>query len=156
MEDLLQSVLDILVQRTERLQALQQSLLEEQSALVESALDRMERALQVQQTLCLQIAELDEKLNPAIQALQAAAGGEDGLEMAMERMGPGVVARVERILLAHQRLQVQVHKLTQVQQSLLRRSERTLQAMQNGIAGQHPRYRRAATGAAAAYSAMQD
>jgi hypothetical protein len=156
MEELLQSVLDILVQRTERLQALQQTLLEGQSALVESALDRMEQAQKAQLTICRQIAGLDEELHAAYRALRAMAGTEEDLQAELERMGPGVVGRVERVSLTHYRLQARVHELAKVQQALLRRSEKTLQAMQNGVAGPHSRYRRAATGAAAAYSAMQE
>lgn len=155
MEDLLQSVLEILVRRTGQLQALEQALLDGQAAIVESSLDRMERSQDLQRTICQQLAASEAELNSAFHSLQAAAEAGGGVHLELERMGPGIVGRVERILRAHDRLQAKVRELAGIQQALLRRSERTLRGLQSMIASQHPRYRNAAAGAAGAYSAMQ-
>ena len=156
MEDLLQSVLDLLAQRTGQLQSLEQALLDGQSAIVDSSLERMEQAQERQRSLCREIAQSDTELNSAFQALQKAAEAEGGVSQALGRMGPGVVSRVERAVATHDRLQAKVRSLNGVQQALLRRSERTVQVMQLVMARRNPRSRSAAAGVIGAYSAMQE
>ena len=156
MEDLLQSVLEILVRRTGQLQALEQALLEGQAALVESSLERMDRVQSLQQSLCQQLVVSGADLNSAFQALQSAAQPGGGISSELQRMGPGVVARIERVQAAHDRIQSRVRELTGVQQALVRRSEHTLQALQRALLNRHPRYRNAGAGVIGAYSAMQE
>ncbi len=156
MEDLLQSLLEILVRRTGQLQALEQALLEGQAAMLESAVERMDRAQSLQRSLCQQLAASGVNLHPAFQALQSAAQPGGGLPSELQRMGPGVVARVERVMATHNRAQTRVRELAGIQQALVRRSELTLQALEKGFAKSRPRYQSADTGVIGAYSAMQE
>lgn len=155
MEDLLQSVLEPLLRRASQLQTLEQALLQGQTAMVESSLERMQQAQDLQQSICRQLTESSTLLDSAIRNFQAAAEPGGGVQAELDRMGPGIIGRLDRAVLAHHRLQVRVRELSGIQQALLRRSERTIRAMQNLVASQHPRYGKVSTGVAGAYAAMQ-
>lgn len=156
MEDLLQSVLEILVRRTGQLQALEQALLEGQAALVESSLERMDQAQSLQRSICQQLAASGVELDPAFQALRSTVQPGGDLSSELQRMGPGVVARVERVVATHDRVQARVRELTGIQRALVRRSERTLQALEKAFTKCRPRYQSAGAGVIGAYSAMQE
>jgi len=98
---------------------------------------------------------LDSELLPAYNALESAAGSRAQLQQHVERMGPGMVSRSERIALAHDRAQRRVHDVAGVQRALLRRSLRTLKALQSVVKSHYPSYEGVPADVAGGYGPLQ-
>lgn len=155
MEELLDRVLQVLERRIGELTALEEALREGEAAILESALDRIVQAQERQAEIGRRIGELDIELHSGFQALMNAVEPEGGLEPWLERLGPGVFGRSERAFRTHERVQLRVRALAGVQKALIRRSERTLRAMQSVMVSYSLRYGNIETGTLAGYGALQ-
>lgn len=154
-DDVFFTVLEMLTRRTRGLERLEQSILDSQTAILCSNLDGIESGTVLQEQICREIARLDEQMRETWRALESDLPADETMWGQIERLGPGTVQRFERAQAAHDRVQTRIQDLTGVQSALIRRSTRTLAAMQSVIASHYPSYRATKHGIAGTYGPMQ-